>query len=111
MRVCVERVLKCGGRGERETGKRVPCLSRLINIIENLITYLLCALIAHFVHCFMPVKTERERKKERERARERGSPFARPHWLERYCPYVCHNRSIFDLSFKANGSWPSGKFP
>lgn len=79
MRVCVERVLKCGGRGERERGKRVPCLSRLIKIIENLITYLLCALIAHFVHCFMPVKTERERKKGRERAREREGVLSPAH--------------------------------
>lgn len=57
----------------------MPCLSRLINIIENLITYLLCALIAHFVHCFMPVKSERERKKERERAREREGVLSPAH--------------------------------
>lgn len=85
MRVCVERVLKCGGRGE--TGERVPCLSRLINIIENLITYLLCALIAHFVHCFMPAKAERERKKGRER--ERGRKSFRPPTLAREILSIC----------------------
>lgn len=72
-----------------ERGERVPCLSRLINIIENLITYSLCALIAHFVHCFMSANAERERKREIAREGEKGSESLRPPTLAGEILSIC----------------------